>query len=192
MENYKNVEVVVFNDEMKPSRVYGIQEFMEECDSEHFHYLLRVGADYLPSPVGRHKLVRFNDMIFCFSGMESSFNFGAEHHIISDRFEGEDRRIFYTAADNEIHVKVLLHNMKVVNELVPIFCVFAKGDEILLWYYNVVQPKEREGTIYVLFRFDSTDFDGTYGVHFYIAGMKLFAEQLEYRRLFFKPRIGKV
>ncbi|MCD6463560.1 MAG: hypothetical protein J7L52_07745 [Thermotogae bacterium] len=49
-----------------------------------------------------------------------------------------------------------------------------------------------EGTIYVLFRFDSTDFDGTYGVHFYIAGMKLFAEQLEYRRLFFKPRIGKV
>jgi|GEM_PF-2716503 len=102
---------------------------------------------------------------------------------ISNQLEGENKKILYAGIDNEIHVEANFYGIEVVNEIVPVFCALVKNSEVLLWYFNAVKPQERRGTVHVCFTIDSTQLEGIYETHFYIAGMLVFEEQLEYRKI---------
>ena len=183
MKVYRNVKAILIDDEsLEPKHAYPINDFLEVCRDRKVLYLLQVGSDYIPVPVSRHRVVLVNNKAFCLSGTKNLFDFKEESHAISNQLGGENKKILYAGIDNEIHVEANFFGIKIVNEIVPVFCALVKDSEVLLWYFNAVKPQERSGTVHVCFTINSTQLEGIYEIHFYIAGTLVFEEQLEYRQ----------
>jgi len=180
LKTYRNVRVILFDGKsLEPKHTCPISDFLKMCENRKVLYLLQVDSDYIPVPVSKHKIVLVNNEVFCLSGTKNLFDFREESHVTSNQLDGENRKILYAGIDNEIHVEANFFGIKVVNEIVPVFCALVKNSEVLLWYFNAVKPQERKGTVHVCFTIDSTQLEGVYEAHFYIARMLVFEEQLE-------------